>query len=191
MNRVNEGWSRTILHRMPWLARLTSHIPPGQFLRYLVVGGWNTIFGYGTYALFTALLMPRARFGYIYAAVLSNVVSITVAYLGYKWFVFKTRGNYLREWLRCLLVYGAGMLPGLVLLPLVVEGLHYGFDLRRSAPYIGGAVVTGFTALASFFGHRHFTFRVPANDRRRATTHGMEPADALPLGLPEIKEKRS
>lgn len=146
--------------RVPrWVVRVTGHIPPGQFARYLAVGVWNTLFGYGTYALFTALLMRRFRFGYIYAAVFSNLISITVSYLGYKIFVFRTHGNYLREWVRCLMVYGAGMLPGLVLLPIVVEGLHYGFHLRGSAPYIGGALVMGLTVIASFFGHRHFTFR--------------------------------
>lgn len=148
--------------RFPRLLRLTRHIPPEQFGRYLLVGIWNTAFGYGLYALFTALLMPKLRFGYIYAAVFSNIVAITVAYLGYKIFVFKTKGNYLVEWVRCLMVYGAGMLPGLVLLPIVVEGLHYGFGLQRSAPYIGGAVVTGLTVIASFFGHRYFTFRPKA-----------------------------
>ena len=41
-------------------ARLTSHIPPAQFSRYTLVGIWNTIFGYGSYAALTALFMPEA-----------------------------------------------------------------------------------------------------------------------------------
>ncbi|MGC1784914.1 MAG: GtrA family protein [Acidobacteriaceae bacterium] len=145
--------------KFPWLAGLTSHIPPGEFLRYLLVGGWNTLFGYCVYALFTALLMPRIRFGYVYAAVFSNLLAISVAYLGYKFFVFRTRGNYLVEWSRCVLVYGSAMLPGLVLLPLLVEGLHYGFHLERSAPYIAGALTMGLSVIYSFFGHKHFSFR--------------------------------
>ena len=32
-------------------SRLTGHIPPGQFLRYLLVGGWNTVFGYTCFFL--------------------------------------------------------------------------------------------------------------------------------------------
>jgi putative flippase GtrA len=147
------------------LARLASHIPPGQFLRYLLVGGWNTLFGYCIYALFTALLMPRLRFGYIYAAVFSNLIAITVAYFGYKFLVFKTRGNYISEWFRCILVYGSGLLPGLILLPLLVEGLHHGFHLQSSAPYIAGALLTGFTVIYSFFGHKHFSFRGHPNTR--------------------------
>ena len=172
-----------LLRKLPWIARLTSHIPPGQFLRYLVVGGWNTLFGYSTYALFTALLTPRLRFGYMYAAVFSNLISITVAYFGYKFFVFKTQGNYLVEWLRCLLVYGSGMLPGLVLLPLLVEGLHYWFHLQRSGPYVAGALIMGLTVIYSFFGHKHFSFRVPDDAAHDAATESEAPIEDVVEGV--------
>src|ERR1022692_5119661 len=73
-----------------WSTELTRHIPPGQFGRYLLVGAWNTLFGYGTFALFTAVLNPVVPHSYILASLLSSLLNITVAYLGYKWFVFKT-----------------------------------------------------------------------------------------------------
>lgn len=168
---------------IPWLARLTRHLPPGQFARYLLVGAWNTLFGYCTYALFTVLLMPRFRFGYVLASAISSMINITMAYFGYKFFVFKTKGNYLVEWLRCILVYGSGMLPGLVLLPLLVEGLHYAFHLQRSAPYVAGALLTGFTATYSFFGHKHFSFRVPADASSEAAARDPEPMQEVILGV--------
>lgn len=161
--------------RFPWRSRIAQHIPPGQFTRYLMVGVWNTVFGYSLYAVFTALLTPRLRFAYIYASVFSNLIAITVAYFAYKLFVFKTRGNYWVEWFRCMLVYGSGMLPGLVLLPLLVGGLHYGFHLERSAPYIAGALVMGLTVIYSFFGHKHFSFRVPDDAAHDAATTEVEP----------------
>ena len=167
------------------LRQLISHIPPGQFFRYLLVGTWNTFFGYSLYALFTALLMPRVRYGYIYAAVFSNFLSITVAYFGYKFLVFHTKGNYLVEWLRCLLVYGSGMLPGLVLLPLLVEGLHYAFHLQRGGPYVAGALVMGFGVIYSFFGHKHFSFRVPDDAARDAAAENPEPMQRVTSGMVE------
>ena len=175
-NDTNGIAGEKYLRLIPWLDRLTRHVPPGQFFRYLVVGGWNTLFGYGTYALFTALLMPRVRFGYIYASVFSSLLNITVAYLGYKFFVFKTQGNYLAEWFRCILVYGSGIVPGVILLPVLVEGLHYGFHLERSGPYIAGALLMGLTVLYSFFGHKHFSFRVPEDAARDA---GMERPETM------------
>jgi len=162
-------------------AGLRRWLPSWQFGRYLLVGVWNTAFGYLTYAALTWVLSRHVAYGYLYAAVLSNLIAISVAFLGYKWFVFKTRGNYLREWMRCFVVYGAAALPGLLLLPMVVSALvyfchispgagvghvaHFQFTAEYmritflTAPYIGGAILTAGTVIFSFFGHRHFTFR--------------------------------
>src|ERR1035437_824840 len=100
------------------LELLTKHVPPGQFVRYLVTGVWNTLFGYGTFALFTLLLTPLGRQSYILAVIPSTMINITVSFLGYKWFVFKTKGNYLREWCRCVGVYSSSMALSMVLLPI-------------------------------------------------------------------------
>ena len=162
--------------RFPWRSRLAKQLPPGQFVRYLMVGVWNTVFGYSLYALLTALLMPRVRFGYIYASVASNLLAITLAYFCYKFFIFKTQGHYLAEWLRCIVVYGSALLPGLVLLPLLVEGLHTGFHLGRSAPYVAGALLTGLTVIYSFLGHKNFSFRVPDKATQDAATIVVNPS---------------
>ncbi len=82
-----------------------------QLKRYILVGGFNTIFGYGLFAVLNWLFTDRlGPYSYLYASFLGSLISITVAFLGYKWFVFHTRGNYLVEWLRCLGVYGSSML---------------------------------------------------------------------------------
>lgn len=145
--------------RPPRTSGLTRHIPPGQFGRYLLVGAWNTAFGYGTFALFTALLAPIVPHSYLLASVLSGVLNITVSFLGYKWFVFKTRGHYFREWCRCVGVYGGNILLGLALLPLMVFAIRRYLGLEHQAPYIAGALLTGLTVILSFFGHKHFSFR--------------------------------
>ena len=141
------------------MASLTKHIPPGQFGRYLLVGVWNTFFGYGLFALFTLMLDPRIPHGYILASVLANLVSITVAFLGYKWLVFRTAGNYLREWLRCVMVYGSGALLGTLALPGLVFLIRQNPDLHVAAPYIAGAIVLAGTTLYNFIGHKQFSFR--------------------------------
>ena len=110
----------------------------GQFLRYLVVGLWNTVFGYACFALFTKLLDKVIPQSYLAGSLLSNMVSITVAFLGYKWFVFKTRGNYLKEWLRCVGVYSGSIALGLFLLPIMVLTIRHKFGYQTEAPYIAG-----------------------------------------------------
>src|SRR5512135_2819529 len=98
--------------------------PKLQFGRFLLVGIWNTLFGYGCYAGLTALLQPRFRYGYVAASLLANLINISVAFLGYKWFVFKTKGNYLREWARCVLVYSGGIVLSAALLPVFVGAIR-------------------------------------------------------------------
>ena len=89
--------------------QLARHAPSGQVVRYLVVGAWNTLFGYGMYALLNFLLAPLLNeyLAAMAASVLANVIAISVAFLGYKLWVFRTKGNFLREYLRCYLVYGS------------------------------------------------------------------------------------
>ncbi len=145
-----------------WSTKLTGHIPPGQFGRYLLVGLWNTLFGYGTFALLTAVLNPIVPHSYMWASLLSSLLNITVAYLGYKWFVFKTKGNYLREWLRCVAVYSTGIILTLIALPILVLVIRRNTHFFAQAPYIAGAILTAFVVLYSFFGHKHFSFRTPS-----------------------------
>jgi putative flippase GtrA len=138
---------------------LFSHIPPGQFFRYVLVGIWNTGFGYALFVIFTYLLSRRwPQYGYIPASLLSSVFSITVAFFGYKLYVFKTEGNYLAEWLRCVAVYGSSIAIGLAILPCVVFLIRHATTIDTKAPYLAAAVMTGFNAIYNFIGHKKFSF---------------------------------
>jgi putative flippase GtrA len=140
-----------------------------QLLRYLVVGAGNTLFGYGLFVLLTMLLTPTMKYGYLLASLLGNIISITFAFLGYKWFVFKTRGHYLTEWIRCLGVYATSMVLSLATLPFLVALVRRATGLDQKAPYIAGAILLLFSVMFSFLGHRHFSFspRKPANETFR------------------------
>src|SRR5580692_4370723 len=131
---------------------------PFTLIRYLIVGACNTVFGYGCFALFTLLLTPLLAYGYVAASLLANVFSITFAFLGYKWFVFKTKGNYLKEWIRCVGVYAGSVVFSAAALPIVVGIIRRQTNYNRSAPYIAGALVLVFSVIFSFFGHRHISF---------------------------------
>jgi putative flippase GtrA len=129
-----------------------------SLVRYLAVGACNTIFGYGCFALFTLLLTPLLAYGYVVASLLANLFSITFAFFGYKWFVFRTKGNYLKEWIRCVAVYAGSMILSAAALPVVVGIIRRQPGHDRGAPYIAGAIVLVFSVVFSFFGHRHVSF---------------------------------
>src|ERR1700730_9733794 len=81
------------------LQRLVNLFPPVQFVRYLCVGVFNTFFGYFSFAVILTLLNAAlpSRFLYltvILASMLPVPLNITVSYLTYKFFVFRTKGNY-------------------------------------------------------------------------------------------------
>lgn len=144
-----------------WIQWIVDHFPPGQFGRYLVVGIVNTAFGYAIYAWLTALLTPHIPLAYMAASAISGIVAITFSFLNYKWFIFKTRGNYLREWSRCIVVYGSTMAIGTLILPITVFIVRHVTGQETSAPYIAGAIGTGANVIAGFLGHKNFSFAEP------------------------------
>jgi len=99
---------------------------------------------------------------YILASVISSLLNISVSFFGYKWFVFKTKGHYLREWSRCVAVYSGGILFGVFVLPILVAVVRRNTRYFVEAPYIAGALLTVFMVSYSFLGHKKFSFRTPA-----------------------------
>jgi len=130
-----------------------------QFVRYVLVGGFNTVFGYGLFASLNWSLRGLGSYNYMYAALLANIIAISAAFLGYKWFVFRTRGNYLAEYIRCVGVYGSSALIGLAGLPILVPILRRSLQKPELAPYIAGAILAVITVLFSFVGHKKISFR--------------------------------
>lgn len=132
-----------------------------QFGIYLVVGAWNTVFGMAVYCGCVWMCEVFGRFGYLVAGVLSMVFGVTHSYVTYKLIVFRTRGNWFSEYVKCWSVYGGASLVNFLLLPVSVEAVRLilSVQFERYAPYAGGLMLTGITVLLSFFGHRHFTFK--------------------------------
>ena len=87
------------------------------------------------------------------------MIAITVAFLGYKWIVFRTRGNYLIEWIRCVGVYGSTGLIGVAGLVILVPLFSHYLRNPQYAPYIVGAIMTAVGAVISFHGHKKVSFR--------------------------------
>jgi putative flippase GtrA len=142
-------------------SRFQRMIPSEQFFRYFLVGIWNTVFSYGLFAVLTSALDKVVPQSYMVASVISSLISITVSFLGYKWFVFKTKGNYIREWCRCLAVYSGSIALGFALLPVLVFLIRHYSGYQRQAPYIAGALLPIVTVGVGFFGHKHISFRQP------------------------------
>ena len=118
-------------------------------INYVIAGGWNTLFGYGVYFLLYSLFHKQVN--YIVLLIPTNIVAITNAYFCYKFFVFKTKGNYLKEYLKFYIVYGSALLLNFLLMPLFVE-------IFGIPPLVSQGVILFFTIIISYIGHKFFTF---------------------------------
>lgn len=160
-----------------------THKSTSQLARYLLVGGFNTVFGYGVFALCNWSTQRLGSYNYILAWFFANMITISVAFLGYKWFVFRTRGNYLVEYLRCFGVYGTSMIVSFTGLTILVTLLRHSLHNPERAPYIAAAVMAIVTVAISFLGHRNISFRqkgvegiqsVPVTRQSRGDPNGSE-----------------
>ena len=94
-----------------------SRVMTGEFLRFLVMGGTNTVVAYGIYLL----LLNWMRYEYAYA--IGYGVGIVMAYVLSATFVFRQPLRK-RSAMRFPLVYVAQFLISLVLLKVAIELVH-------------------------------------------------------------------
>jgi putative flippase GtrA len=120
-------------------------VPKSKVMRFLIVGGWNTAFAlilYGVFVRVFTRLLP-GRLNWLIADlshITSTPIGITMAFLCYKHFVFQTKGNYIREWLRCFAVYSVSFPIGLVVLPVATQLLSKFSYTHHYEVYVAGLV---------------------------------------------------
>lgn len=116
-------------------------------IRFLFVGGLNTLVGYGTYALFIFL-----NINYFVANLLSTIIGVGHSYLWNRYFTFKSHDKALNEILRFVSVYIVSFALSNVILFIFVTKLNMD-------KYLVGLISLVFTTLISWFGHKYFSFR--------------------------------
>nr|WP_324247737.1 GtrA family protein [Nocardia sp.] len=122
-----------------------------QEVGFVLVGGFNTALGIAlTLAWLTVL--PDRPWAPAAAVTAAYTISVVVAFVLHRTLVFRVRGRALRDFAAFVAVNSGGLALNTVLLSLAVTVLH--LPARGSAVVIMGAV-----AVASFFGHRHISFR--------------------------------
>lgn len=125
-------------------------------LRFLAVGAWNTVFGYGCYALLFLVLGPHLH--YLWIQVVAHFVSVSQAFVLHRRYTFRSSAPWLPEFLRFNASYLGTLGGGLLAQWLLVGGLGV-------HPLLGAALVTGVTVVLSYGLHRYYSFgangRVP------------------------------
>jgi putative flippase GtrA len=126
--------------------------------RFLLIGGWNTFFGYAIFWLLyagTSRLFTTRYFAYTSAQIGGWLIAVANAYLLHKYVTFRSTARGRAAWaefFRFMQTYVAMFLFGLVLLPFLVEVVGLG-------PRIAALVATAVGVVISYVGHRFNTFR--------------------------------
>ena len=118
-------------------------------IRYLLAGIWNTLFGYGVGVLL--LITMRPIINIIYIIIVSNIISISMAFIVYKIYVFRTHGNWISEYLKCYLVYGGSALISSTLLFFLITKIDCSI-------WVAQGIVTAIVITLSFLMHKRYTF---------------------------------
>lgn len=118
--------------------------------RYLVIGAYNTFFGYSIFAVLWMLWGLSLH--YIAILGISHVVSVINAFVGYRIFVFRKKGAIWGDFFRFNLVYLGAFAFNILVLPVLIE-------LLKFHPLVAQALVVIVTVVTSYFLHRCFSFK--------------------------------
>jgi putative flippase GtrA len=119
-------------------------------LRFVLVGAFNTLFGFALFALL--LHLAGGRVHYLVVLFVATIGAVLMAFAAYRTFVFRVRGRLLRDLARFSLVYVVALAINAVALPVLVEVC--------GVPVLPAqAVFLVLTVIASFLAHRSFSFR--------------------------------
>ncbi len=119
-------------------------------VRFLLAGLLNTLVGLATFPIFYFMLSGYALH-YLVVLCISQAVCITFAFVTNKFLVFRTKGNYVPEFLRFLTFHLSYFTANLVALPLMV-------NLFSMNPVIAQSLFAIMIIVSSYFWHSRITF---------------------------------
>jgi putative flippase GtrA len=117
--------------------------------RFLIVGAWNTVAGYGIFLLLYLALVDHWH--YLPIAVVSHFIAVLNAWLGYRHWVFDSTAAPWPEYLRFNLASILLVLLQLAILTLLAEG----FGMHPLGAQVISVVCSVF---ASYLTHNRFSF---------------------------------
>lgn len=135
--------------------RLVARLLEDERIRFILIGGINTVLGYGLFAGFE--LGFGHVIGYLGSLYASYALATVVAFFLHRNFTFRASrsGRMLVDFLRFQSVYVVSLAINTVALPLLVE-------LFRMSPLLAQGIIVIVTTAVSYVGHKWFSFRRPA-----------------------------
>lgn len=119
-------------------------------LRFLVVGAFNTVFGY---LVFTGLYLGlHEHLHYLLIGLIAHFIAVVNAFVLHRKIVFRSRLPVLASFIRFNLSTATALIFSLSCMALLVETLAI-------PPLIAQAIVTSLSVVLSYVLHRNYSFR--------------------------------
>lgn len=121
--------------------------------RFLLAGIVNTAVGLAAYPILYLVLHPNGL-GYVEILIIAQVICITFSFVSNKYFVFKSKGDLKKEYIKFFSFHGLYFLINLMALPALVEWLNLN-------PMIAQTIFSILIIVTSYFWHNSVTFKDP------------------------------
>ena len=89
-----------------------------DFIRFIIIGGINAAI---SYVIFIIAIMILGKEHYQICVALQWLLSSIPSYLNQKFFVFCTKGNYIKEYLKCCSTWAVSYFLNAIILEILVQ----------------------------------------------------------------------
>ncbi len=125
-----------------------------DIVRFIIIGTINFAISYSIYVLFVLLIGENY---YQCCVALQWAISSIISYLNQKFFVFFTKGNYVKEYLKCCSTWLIGYFINVILLEIFVK-----FVFKEV--FISQFVSIALVSIATYFLFKFFAFKQHKKD---------------------------
>jgi len=123
-------------------------------VRFVIIGGLNAGISYVIFALALYLL---GNIHYQLCVILQWTLSSVFSYFNQKFFVFCTRGNYLKEYLKCCSTWAVSYFLNVIILELLIR-----FAIKNI--YISQFLSIFIVSIVTYVLFKYFAFRIKNDD---------------------------
>lgn len=118
-------------------------------IRFLIIGGFNFAFSYLLFVLCTIILGENLH---QLNLALSWILSSFVSYATQRTFVFQSKGNIFKEYLKCLSTWMLSYVVNAILLEVNIKILHLN-------TYLAQFIAVGIAAVVTYFLFKYFALK--------------------------------
>lgn len=118
-----------------------------QKIRFLLVGGFNTVLAYCVFAILLLIGLP-----YLLALIIQYIITVNVSVLTMRYYVFKSEGDFLKEYCKACSVYVFMFFFNSLVLSFLVE-------ICKMPELWGQALYLTISTILTYIFHKYFSFR--------------------------------